>query len=123
MKLLEEQNERVLSLLAKLPGAATPINVEPRTGFQASPFVDEIALIDVPKKYNIPSFMPKYYGITDPVEHIAQYKQLIWTTSIPHQYQEVCVCKSVGSEYYQVLLMLLSEDNTASSILMRPVQY
>jgi hypothetical protein len=97
LKLLEEQNERVLSLLAKLPGAATPIDVEPRTGFQASPFVDEIALIDVPKKYNIPAFTPKYSGITDPVEHVAQYKQLMWTTSIPHQFQEVYMCKSFGA--------------------------
>ena len=79
-------------MLAKLPVAATPIDVEPRTGFQASPFVDEIALIDVPKKYNIPSFTPKYSGITDPVEHVAQYKQLMWTASIAHQYQEVCMC-------------------------------
>ncbi|KAI3757691.1 hypothetical protein L6452_05234 [Arctium lappa] len=31
-KMLEEQNERVLSLLAKLPGAAVPVDVEPRIG-------------------------------------------------------------------------------------------
>lgn len=89
MKMLEEQNERVLSLLAKLPGAAVPVDVEPRTGFQASPFIDEIAMVDVPKKFNIPTFSPKYSGISDPTEHIAQYKQLMWTVSIPHQCQEV----------------------------------
>ena len=61
-------------MLAKLLGVAAPIDVELRTGFQASPFVDEIALIDVPKKYNIASFTPKYSGIADPVEHVAQYK-------------------------------------------------
>ncbi|KAJ9566735.1 hypothetical protein OSB04_002701 [Centaurea solstitialis] len=43
----------------------------PRTGFQASPFVVEIALVDVPKKYSIPAFATKYSGITDPVEHVA----------------------------------------------------
>lgn len=95
--MLEDQNERVLSLLAKLPGAVVPVDVEPRTGFQASPFIDEIAMIDVPKKYNIPTFTPKYSGIIDPTEHVAQYKQLMWTVSIPHQYQEVCMCKSFGA--------------------------
>ena len=84
-------------MLAKLPEAATPIDVEPRTIFQASPFMDEIALTDVRKKYNIPSFTPKYSGIADPVEHVAQYKQLMWTTSIPYQYQEVCMRKSFGA--------------------------
>ena len=82
LKMLEEQNERVLALLAKLPGAAVPVDVEPRIGFQASPFVDEIALVDVPKKYNILSFTTKYSGVTDPTEHVAQYKQLMWTASI-----------------------------------------
>ncbi|KAI3730092.1 hypothetical protein L6452_18768 [Arctium lappa] len=47
--MLKEQNERVLSVLAKLLGVAIPVDVEPRTGFQASPFVDEIAMVDVPK--------------------------------------------------------------------------
>ncbi|KAI3735278.1 hypothetical protein L6452_14771 [Arctium lappa] len=37
LKMLEEQNMRVLSILAKLPGVAVPVDVEPRTGFQASP--------------------------------------------------------------------------------------
>ncbi|KAJ9542953.1 hypothetical protein OSB04_029459 [Centaurea solstitialis] len=85
------------ALLTKLPVAAVPVEVEPKTGFQASPFVDELALVDVPKKYTIPAFTTKYSGITDPVEHIAQYKQLMWTVPIPAQYQEVCICKSFGS--------------------------
>ncbi|KAI3719984.1 hypothetical protein L6452_20891 [Arctium lappa] len=97
LKFLEEQNERVLSMLAKLLGAAVPVDVEPRIGFQASPFVDEIALVDIPKKYSIPTFSPKYSGVTDPTEHVAQYKQLMWTISIPHQFQEVCMCKSFGA--------------------------
>ncbi|KAJ9543815.1 hypothetical protein OSB04_023522 [Centaurea solstitialis] len=97
LKSLEEQNQKLFALLTKLPGAAVPVEVEPKTGFQASPFVDELALVDVPKKYTIPAFATKYSGITDPVEHIAQYKQLMWTVPIPAQYQEVCMCKSFGS--------------------------
>ncbi|KAJ9539491.1 hypothetical protein OSB04_032224 [Centaurea solstitialis] len=81
----------------KTSWAAVPVEVEPKTGFQASPYVDEITLMDIPKKYNIPTFTTKYSGITDPVEHVAQYKQLMWTASIPSQYQEACMCKSFGS--------------------------
>ncbi|KAJ9538829.1 hypothetical protein OSB04_031562 [Centaurea solstitialis] len=60
LKMLEEQNKAMLALLAKLPGAAVPVEVEPKTGFQASPYVDEIALMDIPKKYNIPTFTTKF---------------------------------------------------------------
>ncbi|KAJ9556610.1 hypothetical protein OSB04_011224 [Centaurea solstitialis] len=49
LKMLEEQNKAMLALLTKLPGAAVPIEVEPKTGFQASPYIDEIALVDIPK--------------------------------------------------------------------------
>ncbi|KAJ9542101.1 hypothetical protein OSB04_028607 [Centaurea solstitialis] len=97
LKSLEEHNQKLFALLAKLPGAAVPVEVEPKTRFQASPFVDEIALVDVPKKYSIPAFATKYSGVTDPVEHVAQYKQLMWTVPIPTLYQEVCMCKSFGS--------------------------
>ncbi|KAJ9561272.1 hypothetical protein OSB04_006432 [Centaurea solstitialis] len=97
LKMLEELNKAMLALLTKLPGAAVPIEVEPKTGFQASPYIDEIALVDIPKKYNIPAFTPKYSGISDPVEHIAQYKQLVWTVPIPTQFQEICMCKGFGS--------------------------
>ncbi|KAJ9557256.1 hypothetical protein OSB04_011870 [Centaurea solstitialis] len=88
LRMLLEQNQKMLELLAKLPGDAVPVEVEPKAGFQASPYVDEIALVDISKKYNIPAFTTKYSGITDPVEH---------TASIPSQYQEVCMCKSFGS--------------------------
>ncbi|KAJ9556840.1 hypothetical protein OSB04_011454 [Centaurea solstitialis] len=97
LKSLEEQNQKLFALLTKLPGAVVPVEVEAKTGFQASPFVDEISLIDVPKKYTIPAFATKYSGVTDPVEHVAQYKQLKWTVPIPAQFQEVCMCKSFGS--------------------------
>ncbi|KAJ9551026.1 hypothetical protein OSB04_015071 [Centaurea solstitialis] len=62
LKSLEEQNQKLFALLTKLPGAAVPVEVEPKTGFQASPFVDELALVDVPKKYTIPAFATKYSG-------------------------------------------------------------
>ncbi|KAJ9561561.1 hypothetical protein OSB04_006721 [Centaurea solstitialis] len=38
LRMLEEHNAKMLSLLAKLPGAAVPVEVEPKTGYQASPY-------------------------------------------------------------------------------------
>ncbi|KAJ9544197.1 hypothetical protein OSB04_023904 [Centaurea solstitialis] len=93
LKMLEEQNKAMLALLTELPGAAVPIEVEPKTGFQASPYIDEIALVDIPNT----TFTPKYSGISDDVEHIAQYKQLVWIVPIPTQFQEICMCKGFGS--------------------------
>ncbi|KAJ9542393.1 hypothetical protein OSB04_028899 [Centaurea solstitialis] len=107
VKSLEKQNQKLFALLTKLPGAAVPVEVEPKTGFQASPFVDEISLIDVPKKYTIPAFARKYSGVTDPVEHVAQHKQLMWTVPIPAQFQEVCMCKSFGSTFTGAALQWL----------------
>ncbi|KAJ9536552.1 hypothetical protein OSB04_un000251 [Centaurea solstitialis] len=98
---------KLFVLLTKLPGAAVPVEVEPKTVFQASPFVDELSLVDVPKKYTILAFATEYSGITDPVEHIAQYKQLMWTVPIPAQYQEVCMCKSFGSTLTDAALQWL----------------
>ncbi|KAJ9544335.1 hypothetical protein OSB04_024042 [Centaurea solstitialis] len=73
LKSLEEQNQKLFALLTKLHGAAVPVEVEPKTGFQASPFVDEIVLVDVPKKYNISAFATKYSGVTDPVDTSLQW--------------------------------------------------
>ncbi|KAI3678000.1 hypothetical protein L6452_37277 [Arctium lappa] len=96
LKQLEEHNEKMLLLLAKLPRAVVPVDFQPMIGFQASAFVDEIAMVDVPKKFNILTFTSKYSGIRDPTDHITQYKQLMWIVSIVHQYQEACMCKSFG---------------------------
>ncbi|KAJ9539367.1 LOW QUALITY PROTEIN: hypothetical protein OSB04_032100 [Centaurea solstitialis] len=103
LKSLEEQNQKLFALLTKLPGAAVPVEVEPKTGFQASPFVDEISLIDVPKKYTIPAFATKYSGVTDPVEHVAQYKQLIsYTDAIPRILDRLLMEKQTSDLYYVV---------------------
>ncbi|KAJ9544140.1 hypothetical protein OSB04_023847 [Centaurea solstitialis] len=106
LKSLEEHNQKLFALLTKLTGAAVPVEVEPKTGFQASPFVDEIALVDVPKKYSIPAFATKYSGVTDSVEHVAQYKQLMWAVPIPTQYQEFASSRKMEKQtsnlYYVV---------------------
>lgn len=61
-----------------------------------SPFADDIALIDIPKRFFVPN-MEMYDGSTDPQEHIAQYKQRMFTVPIPRELREPCMCKGFGS--------------------------
>ncbi|OVA11543.1 hypothetical protein BVC80_5069g1 [Macleaya cordata] len=41
--------------------------------------------------------MKLYDGTTDPDDHIAQYKQRMFTAAIPRDLREVCMCKGFGS--------------------------
>ncbi|XP_031276068.1 uncharacterized protein LOC116134515 [Pistacia vera] len=61
-----------------------------------SPFVDKIALADMPQKFTIPN-MKMYDGTTDLNNHIASYKQRMFTVSIPRLLRKACMCKSFGS--------------------------
>ncbi|KAL5573698.1 hypothetical protein UlMin_023295 [Ulmus minor] len=38
-----------------------------------------------------------YNGTTDPTDHIASYKQRMFTAAIPREQREACMCKSFGS--------------------------
>ncbi|XP_031262503.1 uncharacterized protein LOC116120668 [Pistacia vera] len=50
----------------------------------------------MPHKFTIPGMKP-YDGTTEPDDHIASYKQQIFTVSIPQTLREGCMCKSFGS--------------------------
>ncbi|KAK0571671.1 hypothetical protein LWI29_019749 [Acer saccharum] len=41
--------------------------------------------------------MKQYEGTTDPDNHIAQYKQRMFTAAIPRDLREACMCKAFGS--------------------------
>lgn len=61
-----------------------------------TPFTDVIALVEMPKKFIFLS-MNMYDGITDPENHIAQYKRRMFTTSMEIEYREASMCKGFGS--------------------------
>ncbi|KAL5563293.1 hypothetical protein UlMin_033040 [Ulmus minor] len=50
----------------------------------------------MPRKFSFPN-MKLYDGTTDPDDHIAQYKQRMFTTAIPRDLREACMCKGFGS--------------------------
>ena len=97
MALLESQNRKILRMLAKLPGAPTPVAEESPNGYAQSPFVDEIARARIPKKINVSQPHKLYDGAADPYDHVAQYKQKMWTLSIPEHLLEATMCKSFGA--------------------------
>ncbi|KAI9198799.1 hypothetical protein LWI28_022378 [Acer negundo] len=84
------------ALIQRIPRVPAPIKKSTANSFVDSPFVDAIALIEMPKKFNFPN-MKQYEGTTDPDNHIAQYKQRMFTAAIPRDLREACMCKAFGS--------------------------
>ncbi|KAK0575845.1 hypothetical protein LWI29_008097 [Acer saccharum] len=84
------------ALIQRIPGVPTPIKKSIANSFADSPFVDAIALTEMPKKFSFPN-MKQYEGTTDPNDHIAQYKQRMFTAAIPRDLREACMCKAFGS--------------------------
>ncbi|XP_010678171.1 uncharacterized protein LOC104893736 [Beta vulgaris subsp. vulgaris] len=97
MALQESQNRKILRMLAKLPGARTPMAEESPNGYAQSPFVDEIARARIHKMINVTQPHKLYDGAADPYDHVAQYKQKMWTLSIPEHLLEATMCKSFGA--------------------------
>ncbi|KAK2645890.1 hypothetical protein Ddye_021085 [Dipteronia dyeriana] len=84
------------ALIQRIPGVLTPIKKRTVNSFTDSPFVDVITLVEMPRKFNFPN-MKQYEGMTNPDDHIAQYKQRIFTAAIPRDLREACMCKAFGS--------------------------
>lgn len=84
------------AMLKRLPGVAPPITKSAPNCYADTPFTDEIALVEMPKRFTIPTMM-MYDGTTDPDNHIAQYKQRMFTTAIAREFREASMCKGFGS--------------------------
>ncbi|XP_031253050.1 uncharacterized protein LOC116110981 [Pistacia vera] len=79
-----------------IPGMLIPTKKSRPHCYADSPFVDAIALADMPHKFTIPGMKP-YDGTIDPDDHIASYKQRMFTISIPRALRETYMCKNFGS--------------------------
>ncbi|XP_017245373.1 uncharacterized protein LOC108217031 [Daucus carota subsp. sativus] len=83
-------------MVQRIPGVPKLLEKATPTSYADSPFVDDIALVKTPKRFNVPS-MKAYDGSTDPLEHVAQYKQRMFTVPITKDLREACMCKCFGS--------------------------
>ena len=61
-------------LIKRIPGMPAPIKKSFVNLYADSPFTDNIALVEMPQKFNFPN-IKLYDGTTYPDDHIAQYKQ------------------------------------------------
>ncbi|XP_074297349.1 uncharacterized protein LOC141628061 [Silene latifolia] len=75
---------------------ARPLEKAARDSYADSPFVDDIALVGVPKGCVPPAIM-LYGGTTDPLDHINHYKQKMMVITATVTLKEACMCKGFGS--------------------------
>lgn len=72
-----------------------PLEKTTPTSYVDSPVINDIALVDIPKWFSVPKKM--YDGVSDPKEHMAKYKQQMFTIPIPKELREPCMCKGFGA--------------------------
>ena len=78
------------ALVQKILGVPAPIKKSLPHSYADSPFVDSIALIEMPRKFSFPN-MKMYDGTTDPTDHIASYKQRMFIVAISREQHEACM--------------------------------
>ncbi|KAK3220688.1 hypothetical protein Dsin_014658 [Dipteronia sinensis] len=67
------------------------------------------------RKFNFPN-MKQFKGTTDPEEHIAYYKQRMFTATIPRDLREACMCKEPGLAMLVVAEFLSRVEEIGRSI-------
>ncbi|XP_074292986.1 uncharacterized protein LOC141619861 [Silene latifolia] len=83
-----------------------------------SPFIDDIAIVDLPKKFVIPS-MRTYDGTSDPQNHVAFYKQKKLAVTIPSEFMQFASSRKLekrSSDLYRITQKL---DDTLEVFLAR----
>ncbi|KAF2552253.1 hypothetical protein F2Q68_00034343 [Brassica cretica] len=84
------------SMVERLPGVAPPIRRSNPDSYVDTPFAEEIALVEMPRKFSFPSIR-MYDGTGDPNDHIVQYKQRMLAVALPKESREATLCKGFGS--------------------------
>ncbi|XP_056843226.1 uncharacterized protein LOC130495750 [Raphanus sativus] len=95
-RVVSERFGTIQSMVERLPGVAPPIRRSNPGSYSDTPFVEEIASVEMPRKFSFPS-IKMYEGTGDPDNHVAQYKQRILAVAIPREAQEATMCIGFGS--------------------------
>ncbi|XP_074293432.1 uncharacterized protein LOC141620469 [Silene latifolia] len=93
---LEQQYQELRDLMYRISGVTRPLEKAERDIYADSPFVDDIALVGVPKGC-VPPTMTLYDGTTDPLDHVNHYKQKMMVITATGPLKEACMCKGFGS--------------------------
>ena len=78
---MEKRFTEMEAMIQQIPKMPTPLKKSQPHSYAESPFVEFIALVEMPKKFSFPN-MKLYDGTTDPTNHIASYKQRMFTATI-----------------------------------------
>ncbi|KAF3534742.1 hypothetical protein DY000_02042901 [Brassica cretica] len=73
-QIFSKRFDAMQSMVERLPGVVPPIQRSNPDSYADTPFVEEIASVEMPRKISFPS-IKMYDGTGDPDDHIAQYKQ------------------------------------------------
>ncbi|KAF3485988.1 hypothetical protein F2Q69_00052290 [Brassica cretica] len=85
------------SIVERLPWVAPLIRKSNPGSYADTPFTDDIALIEMPRKLSFPNI--KMYDRTgDPDDHIAQYKQRMLAVALPRESREATMSAKVQVE-------------------------
>ena len=70
------------AMIQRIHGVPNLLKKSQPHSYTDSPFVDYIALVEMPRKFSLPNIKPNDVT-TDPTYHIALFKQRMFTISIP----------------------------------------
>ena len=91
---LQRRLNEMEDMIRRILGMSASIKKSYVNSYVDSLFADNIALVEMPRKFNFPN-MKLYNGIIDLDDHIAQYKQQIFTAAILRDLIEACMCKGL----------------------------
>ncbi|XP_013617532.1 PREDICTED: uncharacterized protein LOC106324054 [Brassica oleracea var. oleracea] len=95
-QMFSKRFDALQSMVERLPGVAPPIRRSNPDSYADTPFVEAIALVEMPRMFSFPS-IKMYDGTGDPDDHIAQYKQRMLAVALPKESREATMCKGFGS--------------------------
>ncbi|XP_013594494.1 PREDICTED: uncharacterized protein LOC106302554 [Brassica oleracea var. oleracea] len=95
-QMFSKRFDAMQSMVERLPGVAPPIRRSNPDSYADTPFAEEIASVEMPRKFSFPSIR-MYDGTGDPDDHIVQYKQRMLAVALPKESREATMCKGFGS--------------------------
>ena len=95
-QMFSKRLDAMKSVVERLPGVAPPIRRSNPDSYTDTPFTEEIASVEMPRKFSFPS-IKTYDGTNDPDDHVAQYKQRMLAVALPKESREATMCKGFGS--------------------------
>lgn len=88
-------------MVERLPWVALPIRRSDPNSYANTPFMNEIALIEMSRKFSFPN-MRMYDGTTDLNNHVAQYKQRMLIVAIQKDLTEATMRKGLVQPWHDL---------------------